>query len=188
MDHLDFDAARGQAVLNLEHTTRIAGGHDGRPGAGDMVEFPLQKFVGHFGLDQVVNSRAAATPHRFGQRRQLQAGDFRQQFARLDGDFLPVAKMTGVMVGHARFRARIFRRAKVDLDEPFADVLHLLRPLRRFGRVTRIVPEKAVEMLEVRSATGGVGDDGVEPVEIEVIEETAGKIFRRFIFAVVRVE
>ena len=188
MDDFDFDAARGEAVADLEEATRIAGGDDGGAGGRDMVEFTLQKFVGHFGLDEVVDARAAAAPHRFGQRHHLQAGNFREEFARLGGDFLAVAEMAGVVIGDAGLRTRLFRRAKIDLDEPFADVPDFPGPLRRLGRVTRIVLEEAVEMLEMRSATGGIGDDGVEPVEIELVEEAAGVALGHFIFAVVGVK
>jgi hypothetical protein len=43
-------------------------------------------------------------------------------------------------------------------------------------------------MLEMRSATGGVGDDGVEVIEVEMIEEAARVTLGHFIFAVVGVE
>ena len=101
MHDLELDAARGEAVADLEQAAGIARGDDGCAGVGDMVEFALEKFVGHFGLDEVVDAGAAAAPHRFGQRLEVEAGDFFEQFARLDGDFLAVAEMAGVVIGDA---------------------------------------------------------------------------------------
>ena len=101
MGDFDFHAARGEAVANLHEAPRIAGGDDGRAGGGDVVEFPLQKFIGHFGLDEVVDARAAAAPHRFGQRRDVEARYFGEKFAGLGGDFLAVAEVAGVVIGDA---------------------------------------------------------------------------------------
>ena len=43
-------------------------------------------------------------------------------------------------------------------------------------------------MLEVRAAAGGVGDDGVERVEVELVEQAAGVVLRHLVLAVVGVE
>src|SRR5260221_7765390 len=43
-------------------------------------------------------------------------------------------------------------------------------------------------MFEVRTASCRVGDDGVEPVEVEMIEEFSRVVLREFILAVVGVE
>jgi hypothetical protein len=185
MEDFNFRAARGEAVANLEEAAGIAGGDDGRAGGGDVVEFSPQKLAGHFGLDEVVNSGAAAAPHRFGKRHDVEARYVGEKFAGLGGDFLAVAEVAGVVIGDARFGGRFFGRAEADVDEPFADVLHFLGPLPGPGGIERIVVEEAVEMFEVRSAAGGVGDDGVERVEVELVEEAPGEIFRLFVFAVV---
>ena len=99
VEGFDFGAAGGEAVLDLKETTGIAGGDNGRARGSDVVEFALEKFIRHFGLDQVVDARAAAAPHRLGQRHDVEAGNRIKQSARLRGDFLAVAKMAGVVIG-----------------------------------------------------------------------------------------
>ena len=180
-----------EAVLDLEQAAGIARGDDGRAGGRDVVELSLEELVGHLGLDEVVDARAAAAPHRLGQRLDVEAGDFREQLARLHGDLLPVAEMAGVVIGDAGLRARLpFSGARKSISTShslmsftFSD--HCAAFLRG---VLRIVLKQPVEMLEMRAATGGVGDDGVEIIEIEVIEQAARIALGHFVFAVVRVE
>ena len=66
----------------------------------DVVQFAVEKFVGHFRLDQIVNARAAAAPGAFGQFDQFQIRNRLQDLARLRGDFLAVAQMAGLVIGH----------------------------------------------------------------------------------------
>ena len=78
VEGFDFGAAGGEAVLDLEEAAGVAGGDDGRSGGGDVVELALEEFVGHFGLDEVVDAGAAAAPHGFGEGLEVEAGNFRQ--------------------------------------------------------------------------------------------------------------
>ena len=146
-----------------------------------------------FRLDETTGCPPVLPQHHIdsGERlRTSEAGNFRRGFsARLDGDFLAVAKMAGVVMGRRARSCPAFWCPEVDPDQPLADVLHL-SPDHCAARAaySRIVLEQTVEMLEVRTATGGVGDDGVEIVELEVIEQTSGIPLGHFVFAVVSVK
>src|ERR1700733_14554006 len=102
MHRVDVEAALAEAVLDLEEAAGVAGGDDRGAGGGDVVDFALKELVGHLGLDEVVDAGAATTPHGFGERLEVEAGDAREQFAWLGGDFLAVAEMAGVVVGDGR--------------------------------------------------------------------------------------
>ena len=95
----DVEAALAETVLDLEEAAGVAGGDDRGAGGGDVVDFALEKLVGHLGLDEVVDAGAAAAPHRFGEGLYLQAGNFAEQLAGLGSDFLAVAEVAGVVVG-----------------------------------------------------------------------------------------
>ena len=183
-----MSTSRLKAVLNLQQAPGIPRGDNLSARGVDMVELALEELLGHFGLDEIINARAAATPHRLGQRGHLDAGNAFEEFAGLGRDLLAVAKMAGVVVGDLGVRGRFLRRAEVDLDEIFADVLELFRPLAGLGGVLRVVLEKAIKMLQMRSAPGGVRDDGIEGIEIELIEQAARVALGHFVLAIVRVQ
>lgn len=78
--------------------SRIGGVHGLRAGAANVTDFLFEKFLRLFGLCQIVNPSASAAPRGVRQRHHVGAG-FRQKLARLLGDFLSVAQVTGVVVG-----------------------------------------------------------------------------------------
>jgi hypothetical protein len=52
-------------INQLEQTPWIARGDNGGTSGFDMPEFAVQQIVGHFGLDEIIDSRAAAAPIAF---------------------------------------------------------------------------------------------------------------------------
>ena len=117
-----------EAGLELHGAAGVAGGADLRAGLGQMAELAVQKFLRHLGLRDVVDARAAAAPVGFGQFHEVQTGNGAQQFARRLGNFLAVAKVAGLMVGHAFRRRGTGGMLQADLREPFVDVLQFLGP------------------------------------------------------------
>ena len=93
-----------RTIQNLEEAARIARGDDRRIGGFDVAEFALQEIAGHFGLDQIINPRAAATPGALGEFDEFEVGNGAEQSPRLRGDFLPVAKVTGLVIGNRLLR------------------------------------------------------------------------------------
>ena len=139
MDYAQLQALRCFApLIELQQATGVARGDDVRAGGSDVFELSVEEFVRHFRLGQVVNARAAATPIGFGKLDQLEIRNRPQQLARLGGDFLAVAEVAGFVVGHDLFELGAGARLALPnsdaglgcriFDEPFVDVLHLLRP------------------------------------------------------------
>ena len=54
-------------VDDLEETAGIAGSNDVSASGFDVLDFSLEQLVRHFGLNDVVDARAAAAPRRFGE-------------------------------------------------------------------------------------------------------------------------
>lgn len=67
MDDAQGKAALARAVLNLQQAAGVAGGDGVRAGDGDVIEFALEKFGRHFGLNYIVDAGAPAAPGAFGE-------------------------------------------------------------------------------------------------------------------------
>ena len=107
MRSAEVQAFRLRAVDDLEQAAGVAGGDDFRLGRADVLHLAFEELVGHLGLREVVNARAAAAPVALGQFHELHTGDGFQQRARLGGDFLAVAEVAGLVVSHHGFRLRV---------------------------------------------------------------------------------
>jgi len=107
MRSAEVQAFRLRAVDDLEQAAGVAGGDDFRPGRADVLHLAFEELVGHLGLREVVDARAAAAPVALGQFHELHTGDGFQQRARLGGDFLAVAEVAGLVVGDQGFRLRV---------------------------------------------------------------------------------
>ena len=65
MDDAQLKALVIRTIDELQQATGIAGGHHGCAGGFNMLKLALQELVGHFGLDDIVNSGTAAAPRAF---------------------------------------------------------------------------------------------------------------------------
>ena len=92
MDEAEIQAVALCAVDELEETTRIRCGDDLRAGGLDVFQLSFEEDLGHFGLGDIINTRAAATPGAFGEFDEFEAGDAFQKFTRLRGDFLEIGR------------------------------------------------------------------------------------------------
>ena len=102
---------------------------------------------------------------------------------------MAVAKMAGLVIGD-RLRFGVFRGRRLDADfgEPFVDVFYLRIPKVGALFVDRIAFEQLGVMFQVRTAAGGVGDDGVEFGWRKLIDVAAGEDLGELPFAVVGVK
>ena len=94
-----------------------------------MFEFAFQEVPGHFRLNEVVDTGAAAAPSAFREFNQLKIRNGPQDLAWLLGDFLAMTQMTRLMIGDGLFRGVSgWRRLNSDLGQPFMDILDLFVP------------------------------------------------------------
>ena len=149
-----------QARLQLHGTAGVGGGDDGRAGADEVGEFAVEQLLRHLRLGDVVDARAAAAPVRFRQLHKIQARNHPQQIARRLGNLLAVAKVAGLVIGHALDVRRRRRMLQSDFREPLVDVLQLLRPQLRAGGERGVVVQQVGVVFQVRAAAAGVADDG----------------------------
>src|SRR5688572_27866477 len=113
-----------EAIHDLEEAAGIAGRDDLGTRGLDMLNYAFEKVARHFGLDQVIDARAAAAPRAFGEFNEFEIRNCAKQRARLRGDLLAVAKVTRLVIrDYLRRAARGFRNA--DFCEPLVNVLHL---------------------------------------------------------------
>ena len=105
----------------------------------------------------------------------------------MGGDFLPVAQVAGFVVGDGARRSAL-RWFKSDLREPFVNVFYFKIPFVRALGVSGIVAEKSGVVLQVGSAAGGVGDDGVEFGGRKLVDVAASQDLGELSFAVMGVE
>ena len=98
MPHRNVVRKLAQSALELQQATRISRGHRQGAGLDNVTYFTFLKFRRHLRLRDIVNARAAATPHRLRQLDQLEAGDGGEDFSRLPGYLLTVAQMTSLVV------------------------------------------------------------------------------------------
>ena len=75
MDEADGHLMAADAVEHVGEATGICAGDDRCVCFFDVAEFAVEKLVGHFRLNQIVNARAAAAPVAFGEFDQLQVGN-----------------------------------------------------------------------------------------------------------------
>jgi hypothetical protein len=68
-------------------------------GEGNLADFALLQDRGGCRLGDIVNARAAAAPVGLGPFGQFNPGNGPQDFPRLRGDFLTMAKVTSLAVG-----------------------------------------------------------------------------------------
>ena len=147
----------------MQQAAGIAGRDDLRLRGSEVSHFPVQEILSHLRLDQVVNARAAATPSALRQFHECQSRDGPQQLSGLRGDLLPVTQVASLMIGHSdRLRVGDLRSADADVRQPFMNILHLPVPKQRPRGVAGIFLEQLMVVLEMRPASGGVGDDGIK--------------------------
>ena len=71
MDHAEVQAVFAGTVLNLEKAPGIASRDSRDTRFPDFIDFTIEKFAGHFRLNDIVDSRAAAAPGALRQFDQL---------------------------------------------------------------------------------------------------------------------
>src|ERR1019366_8334292 len=138
----------------------IRGDHDLRRDAGDVAHLLVENLHRDFVLDDVVN--AGATAAGIGTRRLHHLGaDVLQQLPGRTAYALGVGQVAGVLIGDARLElAR--RLDQANFAEILADVADLDDELPGPLRILGIVFQQRRIFLHCRTATGGVGHDGVE--------------------------
>ena len=92
------------------------------------------------------------------------------------------------MIGHHLFACVPGRRRHADLREPFVNVLHLAIPCVRARLVVHITGQQLRVMLQMRAATAGVRDDGVELLRRKLVDVLPREPLRQLPLAVVRVQ
>ncbi len=95
---------------------------------------------------------------------------------------LPVTQVTRFVVSDREcgsgFAIRRGLRGKTDFDEPLMNIANFRRPDSRALAVQQVVAQEPVVVLKVRAASGSVGDDGVERIEIERVNISPRHDFR----------
>src|SRR6185369_7169813 len=104
-----------RATDDLQETTGIASSHHTRSRGLDVHEFSFQKLIGHFGLSDVVYTRAAAAPRTFMQLDKFQIGNRFKQVTRLVRNFLSVTQVAGFMICHHHLLCRSRRKEALTL-------------------------------------------------------------------------
>ena len=95
---------------NLEGAPRIAGCDKVRRHRRDVSGLPQPECRSRFGLDEIVDARAAAADLAFGRRQELDAWNLLEQRAGLRTNPLPVSEVTRIVIHDARVN-RVARRA-----------------------------------------------------------------------------
>ena len=126
MDNAQGHVALLGAIDNLEEAAWIARGDYVGAGRLDVLELPIEQFVGHLWLNDVVDAGAPAAPRAFGQFDQAEIGNRAQELPGLRGNLLAMAKMARLVIGD-RLRGRMIRGGQLesDMSEPFVNVLYL---------------------------------------------------------------
>lgn len=75
MDDSQLDSTRGATIDQLEEAAWVSGGDDVGPCRGDMIHLPFEQLARHFGLSEVIDASATATPSGFGQFDEAHARD-----------------------------------------------------------------------------------------------------------------
>jgi len=104
-----FVAGAAQTAHELEQAAGVGRDDGGGTGCEEMRDLSVAELLRGFGLEQVVDARGAAAEGGFGDLRDFQARDVREQLAGLLMDALRVAEVAGVVVGDAEGQ-RIARR------------------------------------------------------------------------------
>jgi len=153
---VQIEATGARALGDLHQAPRVAGRHHPRAALHDAIELGGQQAVGHLGLEDIVDSRAAAAEVAVAQLDQREARDASQQRARLAPHLLAVRQMTGVVIGDGQ-RHRPERQRGV--GQHLGDVTHATGQPR--GRRVR---QPVIVLAHGRAAAGGVGDHPVDVV------------------------
>lgn len=90
-------ALAGERRLELEQAAGIAGDDDIGIERSDERGFAIAEGVCGGGLDEIVNSRGAATDGGLRNFEKLEAGDSGEKLARLRADTLSVLQMAGIV-------------------------------------------------------------------------------------------
>ena len=102
----------------------------------DVGVFATAQFGGHLRLHEVEDAGAAAADVAVGNRHERDAGNRREQVARLLPDALRVGEVAGVMVGDAHVDPMPRRARGLEAGEHLGDVAHLRRERLRALRPT----------------------------------------------------
>ena len=131
--------------------------------------------LGALGLDEVVDAGAAAALVAVGDLDELDAGDRREEPARLLADPLRVGEVAGVVVGDARARSGgAARRGGSAARNSVTSRTFAENAAARVGPL-RVVREEPAVVLQVRAAAGGVDDDRVHRLFLEARDRVAGE-------------
>ncbi len=145
----------------LEHAAWIRGSDHRGIRAFRVAHLDFQQIERSFRLCDVVDPGRSAALIRKRHFDQLEAGNGAQKFARSFRDFLAVQEMAGILVSDAKRKA-LQRRGEADFGEEFGYVFHLLLEgfgLHVFGSART---KKLRVLLERRTASCGVCENGVE--------------------------
>lgn len=177
------------AVYDLQHAARISGGHDGCLGGFDMLQLAFQKIASHFWLDEIVNSGTATAPGALREFNQLEIRNCFQHLSRLCCDFLPMAQVAGFVISDDfLWGATDSRGGDANLSQPFVDIFNLIVPQLGPMVIERVVLQELRIMFQMRTATGGIGNDGVKLFRRKLVNLFACESLCEFPFAVVRVQ
>ncbi len=102
MDYRDAMVCFCERRLQLQEAAGISRGHYVCLERGDQAGFAVAEFGGGFGLDEIVDSGGAAADGRFGNFKQLRAGNLQRGGTWAVRDHaLGMLQVAGIVKGHA---------------------------------------------------------------------------------------
>src|SRR5262249_6301595 len=99
MLHLEGQTRLERLLRDLHHAAGIAGDHDTRSRLADSLDLAPPELRGDLGLEEIVDTRAAAAKVAVGQLHERQPGNAPQELSRLRAHLLAVSEVAGVVVG-----------------------------------------------------------------------------------------
>src|SRR5690242_5843127 len=112
-----------------------------------MFHFAFQQLGSHLLICNVIDSRTSTAPIRLFQINKLDAWYCLEQLARLLLDFLPMNKVTGIMVSYRKWQCSHIL-IPVNIGEELANVFYFLAESPGSLSIGRIITEQMIVLLE----------------------------------------
>ena len=131
----------------MQNASRVTRRHDVRLERDDPLGFAIAKLARGIRLNEIINSRRAATDRCFRNVHQLEARNLDQQRTGLGAHALGVLKMAGLVKSNTQ-RERPALRARPEFRQNFAHVLAFARKAPGFFGVNGIVTKQVAVFLD----------------------------------------